>query len=164
VTPERIAELRRLAEAATPGPWLSDDADLDGFCRVYNGRHGFSKSLVCDTARRADCDYLAAANPATLLELLTEIERMHRIVESELPRIVDAGSLPSHLERADGRDLVAEENEKLRADLALARRVLERHECSYDPFGEWFCMTCHENKRAGHAPDCEWLRAMGRTQ
>jgi hypothetical protein len=56
-----------------------------------------------------------------------------------------------------------EENEKLRADLALARKVLEQHAMCKNGFSYDECDYCGAYyERPEHRPDCEWLRAMGR--
>lgn len=77
MTPERIAEIRRLAEAATKGPWLIEpgqkideiyivDAPTDGrIARMWNGR----------TCREANAEFIAVARNA-LPELLDEVERL----------------------------------------------------------------------------------------
>jgi len=88
LTPEKRAELRRLAEAATPGPWesvpdalprilpmvapgsrqvRSSDPDLSS---VFGHRvlvpYGF--------LHKSDGDFIAAANPATVLSLLDALD------------------------------------------------------------------------------------------
>ena len=61
-TPEMLAELRRLAEAATPGPWATAAFQLviDVARRIDVGMCG----------HRDDAAFIAAANPATVLALL----------------------------------------------------------------------------------------------
>lgn len=55
LTPERLAELRRLAETAAPGPWYGVD----------------ELSLLIENERATeDIPYIAAVNPATVLALL----------------------------------------------------------------------------------------------
>ena len=79
-----IEELKRLAEAATPGPWkwLSDELlnELDMPALISDG------VLVCDFGNEeqyyptegtppseADAAYIAAANPATMVALLDRL-------------------------------------------------------------------------------------------
>ena len=70
MTPERIKKLRELAEKATPGKW-SDD----GVCVRIEGTRTFIVSMVgCDDAK-----FIAAANPAAILELLDEVERLRNV-------------------------------------------------------------------------------------
>lgn len=80
-------ELRRLAEAATPGPWIDsgcgDVEDLKKrrriaiFYRPVQGQtlhQGFDGSM-------ANASFIAAANPATILALLDELEAAQRDAE-----------------------------------------------------------------------------------
>ena len=82
MTPEQLKELRRLAEAATPGPWgREDDAnnhmltagfDADG-CYIYPGT---------DT----DAAFIAALSPDVALQLIAAAEQLdaapsHAVVE-----------------------------------------------------------------------------------
>jgi len=68
LTKQRRAELRRLAEEATPGPWIQRHEkhydviwDNDGF-------------RVCGNVKRADASYIAAADPQTVLALLDALD------------------------------------------------------------------------------------------
>lgn len=79
ITPERIAELRRLAEAATPGEWIAcigkDDPMHHGPYAVRGVLEGGAFILCqCNTnfmpQAEHDGRYIAAANPQTMLELL----------------------------------------------------------------------------------------------
>lgn len=72
-------ELKKLAEAATPGPWITDDwasTDSDGAINVCGTSVMAPKSLcgVFTVALEGDgtndVDYIAAANPAAILKLL----------------------------------------------------------------------------------------------
>ncbi|EOW5844847.1 ead/Ea22-like family protein [Pseudomonas aeruginosa] len=62
------AELRRLAEVATPGEWRTGDGDDSLPDCVLSGEF-----VVCEHAG-GDVDYIAAANPKTVLALLDEID------------------------------------------------------------------------------------------
>ena len=87
-------ELRRLAREATPGPWdytvkverhegFKDFPDGCGICRPTGI---WSAQAIADTGFRAsrrisgddpkDAAYIAAANPATVLALLDELDRL----------------------------------------------------------------------------------------
>lgn len=61
-------DLKRLAEAATPGPWTSDGADVQD-------RH---RTVARIWGEAADAEFIAAANPAAILALLAEFEAMER--------------------------------------------------------------------------------------
>ena len=66
------AELKKLAEAATPGPWAQEEIDPTdpewGACDVFKEESGdIVSSHVCSKENAA---YIAAANPAAILKLL----------------------------------------------------------------------------------------------
>lgn len=68
------ADLRRLALAATPGPWLllkGDDEFLSAVQRQREG--GFSVAGLTPKQGRADAAYIAAANPAAMVALLDRL-------------------------------------------------------------------------------------------
>jgi len=67
--------LRKLCKSATPGPWeqinhivFTETGDLEWV--VANARSG--NSII-------DAEYIAAANPAVVLSLLDEIDRLRKI-------------------------------------------------------------------------------------
>lgn len=82
-------ELRKLAKAATPGPWQNAP---DGY-RVFNnlsGKFGMIK-LICWTGankktriseNKRNADFIAAANPTVVLALLDEIDGLRAKVAS----------------------------------------------------------------------------------
>ena len=80
LTPERLHELRRIAEAATPGPW--EVVGLDGYGGPYAlrmpHRSGRTWYGVEGIKRREDAEYFVAMNRNTVLALLDEIERLRR--------------------------------------------------------------------------------------
>lgn len=88
------AELRRLAEAATPGEWRTGDGDDSLPDCVLSGEF-----VVCEHAG-GDVDYIAAANPKTVLALLDEIDRLKaenealRKIISECATACGAGCAP----------------------------------------------------------------------
>lgn len=68
-----IEELKRLAEAATPGQW----SESDGYAGVVAGKQFIAQAYG---DRRADCinnaAYIAAANPAAILELIRQRDEL----------------------------------------------------------------------------------------
>ena len=71
MTPEQLADLRRKAEAATPGPWHASAASDECLDDHIIGPIGVG--FVCTfepEIRVADLDFIAAANPVVVLELL----------------------------------------------------------------------------------------------
>ena len=87
MTPERIAELRALAEAATPEPWGRLLPDAGGGWVVF--RPGFSGYLFETDDQEdqdiANTDFVVAARSA-LPEALNEIERLWLYIESKKMR------------------------------------------------------------------------------
>ena len=70
-------ELRRLAEAATPGPWWHEWVDGDDWWAVYGQPTGdMVCPEVCTMGSPDEAAYIAAVNPAVVLGLLDEIERL----------------------------------------------------------------------------------------
>lgn len=88
-TAEELAKLREIAEAATPGPWISpwhlecENAEEYGFYAAngekvvglfwFDGYH-----LECS---EENARHIATFDPPTVLALLDEIERLRRAVE-----------------------------------------------------------------------------------
>ena len=82
VTPEMLAELRRLAEAATPGPWEAFGA-VDGrrgerWLGVTTDMRATESARAGDVFSAQDCTrqdalFIAAANPAAVLSLLDHL-------------------------------------------------------------------------------------------
>jgi hypothetical protein len=97
-------ELRRLAQAATPGPWTST-----GF-RVSDTT--VAKYLTARTETHADAAFIAAANPATVIALLDERDELLGALNDQC----DWGNAVAQLDAA-------------RADLAAANARLVRCTC-----------------------------------
>lgn len=90
---EDTMTLRKLAEAATPGPWQEEGRDVDHDKMLARGDNpGDSVGLGCDVEgppegwmrgqfhRHADAAYIAAANPAAILRLLDRLEAVEKWV------------------------------------------------------------------------------------
>ena len=74
-------DLRRLAQAASPGPWrVVKDHEFPG---VHGGDVILGGSF-CDYSvpTREDEEFIAAANPVTVIELLDEIEWLRAVFEA----------------------------------------------------------------------------------
>lgn len=86
-TPD-LAELRRLAEAATPGPWEAFGA-VDGrrgerWLGVTTDMRAIESARAGDVfaaqnCTRQDALFIAAANPATVLALLDDVDERDRL-------------------------------------------------------------------------------------
>ena len=68
LTPERMQELRRIAEAATPGPWAFPHQKDPYGCYLL-------------PLSENNASYIAAFDPTTVLALLDEIERLQQKVQ-----------------------------------------------------------------------------------
>ena len=88
-----IEELKRLAEAATPGPWFAEaswqstilEGRHDGKWAIRSSKksHGFSPLAYVKGDKRItggdgslNAQFIAAANPAAVLELIAEVDRL----------------------------------------------------------------------------------------
>lgn len=73
-----IEELKRLAEAATPGPWASHPKGYYG--AVCRDEDQYDLVAVTHGQRRnnvlANEAFIAAANPAAVLDMIAEIEQL----------------------------------------------------------------------------------------
>lgn len=144
------AELARLADAATPGPWFAwtksrtlqiDTRGGDGRLPAIINWPGFDGNDMSHGASKANARFIAAANPATVLSLLSEIaalrgerDRLHaeadengllayRLTQAERQRDEAVGLLR---ELADGRSQKNNINEyddlSVRASTLLANQ------------------------------------------
>jgi hypothetical protein len=99
-------ELRRLAQAATPGPWMLRTAPTSaGLCHIISAadwrgaviygdglRIGVDDSLPKAQELAANASLIAAANPATISELLDRLEAAEKerdFAETEIARLHD---------------------------------------------------------------------------
>ena len=88
LTPEKLAELRWLAEAATPGPWEAFGA-VDGrrgerWLGVTTDMRATEAARAGDVFAAQDCTrqdalFIAAANPAAVLALLDGVDERDRL-------------------------------------------------------------------------------------
>lgn len=85
-TREALEALRKLAEAATPGPWVEDIESIGQDCN-----HGQSyyccgpyhqRGPEAEARSRSDAAYIAAANPTAILALLAELSALRAEVEA----------------------------------------------------------------------------------
>ena len=143
VTPEMLAELRRLAEAATPGPWATAAFQLviDVARRIDVGMCG----------HRDDAAYIAAANPAVVLALLDERDalaadadkwqRAALTLQGDRDALTDErDSLSWQVEalRAE-RDARSSERDALATKVERVRALPAKH-----PAGGWYMMSMRD--------------------
>ena len=143
LTPERLAELRRIAEAATPGPWevtefAGGEERSPGELGVFapNHPHSYQKSdgtwyavVICrgmdGPTREENSEYIATFDPTTVLAMLDEIERLRQAVDAlQLDRrdLEDVISVLEQEQRRAGRYL-----EDARDELAHGRIQSAEH-------------------------------------
>ncbi|WP_460044145.1 ead/Ea22-like family protein [Pseudomonas sp. S2_H01] len=76
-----IKALKALAEAATPGPWHAENERHEGSINSdyrHIGMVSMHANVREDIPQNfANQEFIAAANPAAVLELIAEIERLH---------------------------------------------------------------------------------------
>ena len=87
LTPERLAELRRIAEAATPGPWawrMSKDGRILDLITLETG---YNEEIITPSHINAWLqvkgglkDFIPAFDPATALALLDRIEALQSML------------------------------------------------------------------------------------
>ena len=172
-------ELRKLAQAAKQGPWFpraTDDASFmnaryvgldEGPGFVHDGANGMalgevdSKRVIAITLlqepRLADCDecdenteFIAAANPTTVLALLDEIERLR-----ELLRVADVAlKLDDTLEKANEDEIAALRSRVVEMEGALQDLATATDNATYDGRthtcvgGGLPCSGCERGERA----------------
>ncbi|HHK4000367.1 TPA: ead/Ea22-like family protein [Pseudomonas aeruginosa] len=119
------AELRRLAKAATPGPWrvqtgcswrrIGTDSGDGDVLRPCTHPHDGWPDIV---APAENLKYIASANPKTILALLDEIDRLSDELSACTEHPGGCGYLREAAKRrTEERDQFKEENEALRESL-----------------------------------------------
>ena len=125
------AELRALAEQATPGPWTSD-IHPSGMVVCSDGPVHHTE--ICETQwqrlidpvanpdqARRNAAYIAAASPTRIIELLNELEHYERPTR-ELARKAEPAQMLTQLQIS--LNLALADNRDLRAKLDIALRAL----------------------------------------
>lgn len=139
-------ELKRLAEAATPGPWsVCGEVDsTQGFEIVQDiwnehGTHTGMDVVVYEWSyesdplgviRRPDADFIAAANPSAVLALIAENERLFKLLERTVDQhvpLTELEGVPGWSRAVELVEVVAE-RDQLRAEIAGLRTGYEAYE------------------------------------
>ena len=110
-----INELRRLAQAATPGPWVSQGRYIGTPSHMsYIGEVRDQCGNWSDTEKsRADSAFIAAANPAAITELLDRLEAAEKERDDVAQQLVQS-------ER--GKRAISDECDALRAKITEMER------------------------------------------
>ena len=128
-----IDELEKIAKAATPGPWGDPEKD------VHIGDFGWlvfgcPAGETADTEQgHADAKFIAAANPAAVLELIAEIRKAQALDEKLRAALTE--SLNHQLEFKLANDALQARVEVMRRVVEAARKVTSSN---VDTF--WFNM------------------------
>ena len=129
-----VAELRRLAEAATPGPWWHEWVDGDDWWAVYGQPTGdMVCPEVCTTGGSDESAYIAAANPAVVLGLLdaTDALRAESARMTEARNNARAATNPATTVREDDSRV-----RELQARLDKAASILRAASGTWDSAAE----------------------------
>lgn len=85
MTSDQIKELRRLAEVATPGPWVhrNNDGSIGSVDAVSGPMVAQTQAMrtpgeQCNKERNANAAFIAAANPTAILSLIARIEALEQ--------------------------------------------------------------------------------------
>lgn len=73
---KQIAELKKLAQKATPGPWVAN-TDGDGSLCEAKYPDG-ERHIIIEPAEWDNAAYIAAVNPQAILELIAENEQLNK--------------------------------------------------------------------------------------
>lgn len=99
------SELKRLAEAATPGPWGRDGSYV---CPVrVEGGTTYIESwrAIADSHHLEDVHYIAAANPTAILALIAENERLQNLA-CAVNSAMHAAGMPVGADPAELADVI----------------------------------------------------------
>ncbi|MBI6975119.1 MULTISPECIES: hypothetical protein [Pseudomonas] len=123
-------ELKRLAEAATPGPWSYDGSYVCP-ARVEEGTtYVETWRSVADCAQPENTKFIAAANPFSVLAMIAESDRLTKLLERTVEQYVPL----TELEGVQGWSRVVElvevvtERDQLRAENAGLKTGYEAYE------------------------------------
>lgn len=129
-------KLKELAERATPGPWVVDaqqsgaifniESESGDLCIAMSQENPASTRLEMNEQRRVNAEFIAAANPKTVLALLDEIDGLN----DELSACTEhPGGCGYWREAAKRR---AEERDRLRAQNDALRGALHAVQAEVD--------------------------------
>lgn len=76
-----LSELKKLAEAATPGPWNNRELkNMEDCILGPDGETWVVFNDECAAMKQEDSDFVTAANPQTILQLLAVMEQMADVI------------------------------------------------------------------------------------
>jgi len=120
LAPEQLAELRRSALSATPGPWVrstntkapavraeTEASEVAKWIRICVAAHTRQGDSPQNQRGEANAEYIAAANPAVILQLLNHIDAQQaRIAKlalqlGRIQKLADCGTVQNWLALSD---------------------------------------------------------------
>ena len=176
LTPETLAELRRLAEAATPGPWEAFGA-VDGrrgerWLGVTTDMRATESARAGDVfaaqnCTRQDALFIAAANPAAVLALLDDADALRaelaHMTEARDNARAEVERLTAKVERVRAMHRPAY-NDAARSPLCpdcAAKAGVHPCGCWADTDYEPVCAVCNEGHKGMSVPwPCPTIRAL----
>ena len=92
---ERMATLEELAGKATQGEWKANTNDYGSLVASFDGDE---LALIIEPIEKADAEYMAAANPAMIKEMIAVIRKMWRQNNWDVAALQAYGALPEDME------------------------------------------------------------------
>lgn len=130
-----IEELKRLAEAATPGPWVIEDL-LSGevVCASTRWpiaatiRHKPKLNTIDKKQKGENTQYIAAANPAAVLELIRQMEGLEYAAEANKALLLESRQNDYHAMAwlADCRFAVGDDGKRMLPDFVEYLKALKQ--------------------------------------
>lgn len=85
--------LEKLAKAATPGPWDKYPTTKYSLDIVTYDEHGEEAETICEVMGDKDHEYIAAANPQTILALCRELRAAREVVDKAKAVLSDSSAI-----------------------------------------------------------------------
>lgn len=111
LTREWIAKREQLEQAATEGPWRAEYSGAEGNCVIPHDAESTREAVAITRPYRsgANAEFIAAANPATVLRLLDALEAVLELHEMGMrPTSMHYNCEPSECDQAGDGELRAE--------------------------------------------------------
>ncbi|EPE3195486.1 ead/Ea22-like family protein [Cronobacter malonaticus] len=89
-TNELTSKLKAAAEKATPGPWRRTSTIFNGI--TYGPFSLTNEKVLANVAEKANAEFIAAANPAAVLELIATLEAARADCRENAARIAELES------------------------------------------------------------------------
>jgi hypothetical protein len=176
-----VDKLAELARAATPGPWTYEDgcyeppkaddefpdsSGYDDMANVYGApvEVGTPTRPVQEVPRlaylpsNADAAFIAAANPAAVLELLERLRAAEAAVQLGASKLIHNQAFMAKLVDEHEKKYGDEKNVIMRA---IVRELAAREPRGSEPHE---CGPCGASEREEHEPSCPYRRAVEATK